>query len=92
MCSKDNVLGFMTGLACGAGIALLWAPKSGRQTRSLIAGEARAKTDHIKQQAMHLRDSANDVVQKSQEEVRRQKDGLKHAVEAGMRAYSAHAV
>jgi gas vesicle protein len=85
--SKEKVLGFAAGLGCGVGIALLWAPKSGSETRSQIANQAREQADHIKQQATELRDSAAGILQRGQQEVQRHKEGLKRAVEAGVEAY-----
>ena len=85
--NKDCALGFMIGLGFGVGIALLFAPKSGDQTRSLIANKTREGTDYLKQQATELRDSAADVIEKGREEVTRHKEGLKRAVETGKQAY-----
>lgn len=59
------------------------APKSGSQTRSLIAGKAREGTDHLQHRAAELRDSVTGMVRKGREEVERQKAGLKQAIEAG---------
>ena len=79
MCTKNNLLGFASGLGCGIGIALLLAPKSGDQTRTLIVNG--------KEQ---LRRQATGLVNKGQEELQRRKEGLKHAVEAGVQAYQSH--
>jgi gas vesicle protein len=85
--NNDYALGFMIGLGCAVGIALLFAPKSGNETRSLIANKTREGTDYLKQQATELRDSAADVIEKDREEVTRQKEGLKRAVETSTQAY-----
>ena len=85
--NKDCTLGFMIGLGFGVGIALLFAPKSGDDTRALIANKTRKGTDYLKQQATELSDSAADFIEKSREEATRQKEGLKRAVETGKQAY-----
>jgi len=87
MCAKNSVLGFLTGLSCGVGIALLLAPKSGEETRKMIADQAREGVDRVKQQATDLRNSANEVLEKGQQAIQRRKDGIKNAVEAGTQAY-----
>jgi len=84
---KNCTLSFMMGLGWGVGIALLLAPKSGNQTRSLIAGKAREGTDHLKHQAAGLRDSATELLEKGRQDVVRHKEGLQHAVEASKKAY-----
>jgi gas vesicle protein len=85
--SKNNVFGFISGIGCGVGIALLLAPISGRDARSRIANGVREKTDRLKSQAVGLRDSATQALQKGQDEYQRHMEGLKHAVEAGVQAY-----
>ena len=40
-------MGVMTGALLGAGVALLFAPKSGAQLRDAIAGAAEALRDHV---------------------------------------------
>ena len=87
MNTKNCTLGFMIGLGCGVGITLLVAPKSGDETRSLIASKAREGTDHLKHHAAGLRDSAVELLEKGRQDVARHKEGLRHAVEAGKKAY-----
>ena len=87
MNTKNCTLGFMIGLGCGVGIALLFAPKSGDETRSLIAIKGREGTDHLKNQAAGFRDSATELLKKGRQDVARHKEGLEHAVEAGKKAY-----
>jgi gas vesicle protein len=87
MNNKDSTLGFIVGLGCGVGIALLLAPKSGDETRSVIANRAREGTDRLKHQVAGLRDSATELLEKGRNEVERHKEGLQHAVDAGKRAY-----
>jgi gas vesicle protein len=87
MNNKDNTLGFIVGFGCGVGIALLLAPKSGGETRSVIANKARKATDRLKHQVAGLRDSATELLEKDRNEVEHHKEGLQHAVDAGKRAH-----
>ena len=89
MCSKNSFLCFLVGLGGGVGIALLLAPMSGRQARLTLANQARDTADQAKQQAARVRDSAADILHKGQQQVQRQKESLKHGLEAGVAAYQA---
>ena len=86
-CRKNHALGFWTGLVCGVGIALLLAPRSGREARTSIANETREKTGRIRQQAAVLRDTANQAFRKGRREFQRQKENLKRVGEDGVRAF-----
>jgi gas vesicle protein len=59
------MLGFLAGLTCGAGTALLLAPMAGRRTRAMLAHKAREQADQIKDQAADLRDSATEILQQA---------------------------
>ena len=48
--SKDNnfgILGFVAGAAIGAALGVLFAPRSGKETRELIASKARGTKDDV---------------------------------------------
>ncbi|HEY4361309.1 MAG TPA: YtxH domain-containing protein [Bryobacteraceae bacterium] len=91
---KNNFLGFAAGLGFGAGLALLYAPRSGVRTRVLLARKARKSANYVKRQANTLRDSAAslrdtaaELLQKGQQEALNHKEGLARAVEIGKRTY-----
>jgi len=83
MSNTTSGLGFLAGVGCGMGIALFMAPRAGSKTRAMVANKAREEADQIKAHATDLRDSAADLIEKGQ----RQREGLKHAVKAGVQAY-----
>lgn len=85
--TRDNTFGLMVGFGLGVGLALLFAPDAGERTRSKIAKKTQEGADYVKRQATTLRDSATDIIEKSQEEVARQAEAVKSAVETGARAY-----
>ena len=89
---------FLLGLGIGVAAGLLWAPRSGEETRALLADKAgegadylksRAQegTDFVKQRTDDLKQSASDIYEKGRTTVYQQKDNLTAAVEAGKQAY-----
>jgi gas vesicle protein len=95
---KNGLSSFLLGLGVGVGIGMLFAPKSGQETRDLIknkAGEgtdflkqkAGESTDYLKQRSADIKQTANEWVDKGKEALGRQKDNIADAVEAGRQAY-----
>lgn len=78
---------FLLGLGLGVAVGVLFAPKSGAETREYLKGKAEEGTDFVKRRAGELRESAADAIDRSKETVRRHKDNLSAAVEAGRQAY-----
>ena len=63
--NRDGLANFFLGLGLGVGLGLLFAPKSGEETREMLMDKANEGTDYLK----------------------RQKDTLADAIEAGKQAY-----
>ena len=84
---KNGFSSFLLGLGVGVGIGLLFAPKSGEETRNLIKTKASEGGDFLKQRSSELKRDAASWVDKGKEAVARQKDSLADAVEAGRQAY-----
>jgi len=78
---------FFLGLGLGVAVGLLFAPKTGADTRDLIRSKADEGKDFLKQRATELRDNATDAIDKGRTVVSRQRDNLTAAVEAGKQAY-----
>jgi gas vesicle protein len=94
----DKFLFFLAGAGIGAVLALLFAPKSGRETRELIARTANDGRDFItnkvtegrqmvEEKGRKLGDDFNSFLEKSKDAVSRQKEQLTAAFEAGKAAY-----
>jgi gas vesicle protein len=94
----DKVLFFIAGAGIGAVLALLFAPKSGRETRELLARSATDSRDFIANKYSEGRQMVDDkrrkitddfssFLDKSKEAVQRQKEQLSAAFEAGKAAY-----
>jgi gas vesicle protein len=78
---------FLVGLGIGALIGILFAPKSGEETREYLAQKADEGREFAQRKARELRERAEDLLERSKEVVTRQKDQLNAAVDAGREAY-----
>ena len=89
--SEDNggskVSVFLVGLGIGGLVGLLFAPKSGEDTREYLAAKADEGRDYAQRKARELRERAEDLLERSKEIMDRQKDALAEAVEAGKDTY-----
>ena len=84
---KNGLSSFLMGLGVGVAIGMLFAPKSGQETRELIKNKAGESADFVKQRSTDLKQSASEWVDKGKDALRSQKDNLSDAVEAGKQAY-----
>ena len=87
MQDDNKVSYFFLGLGLGVAVGVLFAPKSGEETREYLRNRAEEGTDFVKRRANDLRDSAADAIDRGKETVRRHKDNLSAAVDAGKQAY-----
>ncbi len=78
---------FMAGLGIGALVGILFAPKSGEETREYLLQRADEGKDFAQKKARELRERAEDLLERSKEVARGQKDSIGAAVEAGRDAY-----
>jgi gas vesicle protein len=85
--ARDGLSGFLLGVGVGIGIGLLFAPKSGEETRELLKEKADEGKEYLKRRSSELRDNASDIIERGKEVIGRQKDTLAEAVEAGRQAY-----
>jgi gas vesicle protein len=96
--SGDKFLYFLVGTGIGAVFALLFAPKSGRETRELIARTASDSREFLStkvnegrqivgERGRRIGDDFSSFIDKSKDAVQRQKEQLTAAFEAGKAAY-----
>ncbi len=84
----DNKLGyFFLGLGAGVAVGLLFAPKSGEDTRRLIRDRAADSGDYLKKQTSDIKSSAADLLDKSKDTLSKHRESIVSAVEAGKQAY-----
>jgi gas vesicle protein len=78
---------FLIGLGAGVAIGLLFAPKSGQETRELLKNKAGEGSDFLKERGTEVRQTAAEWVDKGKEALGKQKDTIAEAMEAGRQAY-----
>ena len=94
----DKFLFFIAGAGIGAVLALLFAPKSGRETRQLLARTAADSRDYLSNKVSEgkqfvgetsrkVSDDFSSFVDRSKDALIRQKEQLTAAFEAGKAAY-----
>jgi gas vesicle protein len=94
----DKFLCFLAGAGIGAVLALLFAPKSGKETREFLAKTATDSKDYVSNKytegkqyvgdtSRRVTDDFNAFVDRSKDAVQRQKEQLSAAFEAGKAAY-----
>ena len=84
---KNGLSSFLLGLGVGVGIGMLFAPKSGEETRKIIKEKAGEGTEYVKQRSSEIKQTASEWVEKGKEAMGRQKETISDAVEAGKQAY-----
>jgi len=78
---------FLVGLGIGALVGILFAPKSGEETREYLSQKADEGREYAQRKARELRERAEDLVERSKTVASRQKESITAAVDAGREAY-----
>jgi gas vesicle protein len=90
MAERDgsSFLWFLAGLGVGAVVGVLYAPKSGDETRDAIRARAQEGSDRARQSARKAREQASEWVDRGGEVLNQQKERFRSAYEAGRQAYN----
>jgi gas vesicle protein len=84
----DNKLSyFFLGLGLGVVAGVLFAPKSGEETRDFLMSKANEGAELAKRSAAEARVAATETYERGVSTVQRHKENLTAAVEAGRQAY-----
>jgi gas vesicle protein len=86
MIPKGNY--FLIGLGIGSLIGVLFAPKSGQETRKYLAKKASDGNEFARKQAQELRDRAEDAVERGKETIMQTKEQIATAIDVGLVAYN----
>ena len=89
MSDRDNngLLWFLAGLGMGAVVGVLYAPKSGRETRQAILDAADDSREFLVTKGRQVKEHAGQYADKGREVVTQQKEQFRAAYEAGKSAY-----
>lgn len=78
---------FLIGLGIGALVGILFAPKSGEETREYLTNKADEGKEYAQRKARELRERADDLLERGKEVAKSQKSSISAAVDAGREAY-----
>jgi len=78
---------FLAGMGIGVVLALLFAPRSGEETREYLRERYDDLRDDTKRRLGELREQAGEYAEKGKEFVSRQRESLEAALDAGKQAY-----
>jgi gas vesicle protein len=78
---------FVVGLGIGALVGILFAPKSGEETREYLLDRADEGRDYAQRKARELRERAEELMERSRSVLAREKESLGAAMDAGKDAY-----
>ena len=78
---------FLVGLGVGALVGVLFAPKSGEETRDFLTKKADEGKDYAQRKVREARERADDVVERGKQVAARQNQSVSAAFEAGKEAY-----
>jgi gas vesicle protein len=84
---KNGLSAFLLGLGVGVGVGMLFAPKSGQETRDMLRSKAGEGGEFLKQRGSEMKQTASEWVDKGRDVLSRQRDTIADAVQAGRQAY-----
>ena len=88
MSRDNNGFGwFLAGLGLGALVGVLYAPKSGRETRQSLMDAAEEGRDFVLTKGRQVREQASEYRDRGKEMLNSQKEQFKAAYDAGVQAY-----
>ncbi|HXW89258.1 MAG TPA: YtxH domain-containing protein [Terriglobales bacterium] len=83
----NTLLWFMAGLGLGVIAGVLYAPRSGSETREALRSKAEEGRDFMRERARQAREQAGEWAERGREVFNQQKDQFRSAFEAGKQAY-----
>ena len=83
----NSFVWFLAGLGLGALAGVLYAPRSGAETREALRARTEEGREYVRGRARDARDQAQQWADRGREVVSQQKEQFRAAYEAGRQAY-----
>lgn len=83
----NSFLWFLAGLGIGALAGVMYAPRSGEETREALRSRAEEGREYVRSRARQAKDQAGEWVDRGRDVVTQQKEQFRSAYEAGRQAY-----
>ena len=87
---SNSFVWFLAGLGLGALVGVLYAPRSGSETREVLRARAEEGRDYVRSRAREAREQAAQWADRGRDVVNQQKEQFRAAYEAGRQAYQEH--
>jgi gas vesicle protein len=84
---SNSLVWFLAGLGLGALAGVLYAPRSGSETRDALLARAEEGREYVRSRAREAKDQASQWADKGRDVVNTQKEQFRAAYEAGRQAY-----
>ncbi len=85
--SSNSFMWFLAGLGFGALLGVLYAPRSGRETREAIKNSAQEGGEYLRNRGREARETMNQWVDRGKEAMGQQKEKISAAIDASRQAY-----
>ena len=84
----NSFVWFLAGLGLGALAGVLYAPRSGSETREVLRARAEEGRDYVRSRAREAREQASEWADRGRDTLNQQKEQFRSAYEAGRQAYN----
>jgi len=85
--NSNSFVWFLAGLGIGAIAGVLYAPRSGDETRQALRSRAEEGREFVRERARQAREQASGWADRGREVLNQQKEQFRSAYEAGRQAY-----
>jgi gas vesicle protein len=79
---------FLVGLGIGSLVGVLFAPKSGAETRTYIAKKTREGNEFARKKVREMRERAEDTVERGKKIIAQTEGRITAAIDAGLETYN----